>query len=1470
MSKPISYLRSMARLNSSLCPPSSRRACYWRLAVRTPALLVAVGLLAVGAFSPRAEAVTDATLQIGSTNVTIGASFTVPLTIAVGPNVLGSYNINVGYDTNLLRCTGASGGDTSEYSVTPTWGTNTLGTVIIHGECPTCSTTPTGLVSVAKVSFLSLGPTGSSPLTLSSPDVVDGGLNNLTTSTIDGSVTILAPLTCAVTPTNAAICAGSSQIFVATPSGGLAPYTYNWIGGPSTQSNTVSSTGTYTCTIHDSNSSSATGSVHLTVNPLPTQSNVTGGGAYCAGGSGVVVGLSSSQSGVNYQLYTNSTYAVGSAVAGTGSALSFGSQTGAGTYTAVASNTTSGCTQPMSGSPTVTVAALPAQYNVTGGGVYCAGGSGVAVGLSSSQSGVNYQLYTNSTFAVGSAVAGTGSALSFGSQTGVGTYTAIASNTTSGCTQPMSGSQTVTVNPPSVGGTATASASPICSGSGTTITLTGYTGSIQWQSSTDNVTFNDVGGQTAATLTTGALGVTTHYRARVTSGACSAATSTVAHVTINQTPAAPTAGNNNNGLVCLGSTLNLTASTVSGATYNWSGPNSFSSTQQNPSISNATLAASGTYYVTATVSNCTSVAGSTVVTVNPTSVGGTATPTVSSLCSGSGTTIKLTNFVGTIQWQSSTNSVLFSDVSGQTAATLNTGALGVTTYFRARVTSGACSVTNSSVATVTITGTVSPSVTTVADVGSNICAGTLVTFAATPVNGGESPAFVWKKNSSVVGGSGNTYSDSTLANGDRIDCQLTSSLTCASPATATATTIIMTVHPLPAAPTVGNNGPLCVGATLNLTASTVGNATYSWTGPNGFTSTQQNPTITNVTTAASGLYSVIATASSCISTAGTAIVTVNPAAVGGTATPVDSAVCNASGTTISLAGQTGAIVKWQSSTNNAIWLDLASTNNPYATGNLAATTYFRAVIQSGVCSLTNSTTAQVTVSGVVTPAVTVAADPGNPICAGTAVTFTATPVSGGSAPVYVWKKNGSVVGGGGNSYTDGSLATGDKIDCQLTSSIGCASPSTATAATITLTVNAIPAAPTAGNNGPFCAGSTLNLTASTVAGATYSWTGPNGFTSSQQNPSLSNATATASGLYSVTVRVNGCPSAAGTTTASVLTDTTLPVIHTCAAAVTNTANASGQASVPDLTAGVQATDNCTPVGLLVVTQLPSAGTVVGVGTTPVTLTVRDAAGNPATCDTAFTVLPAVPPVITTAPAVTNAFLQYGTRTVLVAGDTNIFVVGATGPAGVELNYQWQFGDGVTNEVSALNSATHVYSDTNCGPYIASVTVNAGVAAVSSNLTVIVACDFLAITKLQAGLNFAKTNADTVSLKVKLNLGGITNVIQLTGKPVIVDIGDAPVSFTLDKKGHGAGPNGSCILTYTKATKKAAGYWTATLTLSKGYWRNAWVNYGLDNATHKSPGVPVNLPVVLLVGDEVFAAAPSLHYTATYKKSGTAK
>jgi hypothetical protein len=60
-------------------------------------------------------------------------------------------------------------------------------------------------------------------------------------------------------------------------------------------------------------------------------------------------------------------------------------------------------------------------------------------------------------------------------------------------------------------------------------------------------------------------------------------------------------------------------------------------------------------------------------------------------------------------------------------------------------------------------------------------------------------------------------------------------------------------------PPVGNNGPLCVGETLNLYAETIPNASYYWSGPAGFLSTQQNPVIPNVTLLNSGNYQCVIT-----------------------------------------------------------------------------------------------------------------------------------------------------------------------------------------------------------------------------------------------------------------------------------------------------------------------------------------------------------------------------------------------------------------------------------------------------------------------------------------------------------------------------------------------------------------------------------------------------------------------------------
>jgi len=79
------------------------------------------------------------------------------------------------------------------------------------------------------------------------------------------------------------------------------------------------------------------------------------------------------------------------------------------------------------------------------------------------------------------------------------------------------------------------------------------------------------------------------------------------------------------------------------------------------------------------------------------------------------------------------------------------------------------------------------------------------------------------------------------------------------------------------APPIINNGPLCEGQTLEITVTNpVPNATYNWTGPNGFTSTQMNITIPNTTTNQAGVYSLSITLNGQTSPAVTTTVEINP------------------------------------------------------------------------------------------------------------------------------------------------------------------------------------------------------------------------------------------------------------------------------------------------------------------------------------------------------------------------------------------------------------------------------------------------------------------------------------------------------------------------------------------------------------------------------------------------------------------
>ena len=206
---------------------------------------------------------------------------------------------------------------------------------------------------------------------------------------------------------------------------------------------------TYRLSLTETNGSSCTTvvNVDVTVYPLPLNNTVTGGGSYCASGTGLPVGLSGSEIGVNYQLQIGGIN-TGTSVPGTGSALNFGNKTVAGTYTVVASNAVAqSCSVNMTGNAIIIIDPIPTVYDVTGGGSFCSGGTGVAVGLSGSQVNVNYQLQLDNVNS-GASVPGTGIALNFGNKTVAGMYTVIATYASAtACAVNMNKNAVVTVNP---------------------------------------------------------------------------------------------------------------------------------------------------------------------------------------------------------------------------------------------------------------------------------------------------------------------------------------------------------------------------------------------------------------------------------------------------------------------------------------------------------------------------------------------------------------------------------------------------------------------------------------------------------------------------------------------------------------------------------------------------------------------------------------------------------------------------------------------------------------------------------------------------------------------------------------------------------------------------------------------------------------------------------------------------------------
>ncbi len=141
----------------------------------------------------------------------------------------------------------------------------------------------------------------------------------------------------------------------------------------------------------------------------------------------------------------------------------------------------------------------------------------------------------------------------------------------------------------------------------------------------------------------------------------------------------------------------------------------------------------------------------------------------------------------------------------------------------------------------------------------------------------------------------------------------------------------------------------------------------------------------------------------------------------------------------------------------------------------------------------------------------------NPVCPGDSGSIRLDTISGLLPFTYEWKNAAdqtvsisySAVDTG--SYT---LLVTDANACSSTASVRIDAPA-----------NATPPMPAITANSSYCSGDTLKLKTAAVSGATYRWSGPNGFTSALQNPVIANSTTAASGSYSLSITVNTCPSA---------------------------------------------------------------------------------------------------------------------------------------------------------------------------------------------------------------------------------------------------------------------------------------------------------------------------------------------------------
>lgn len=146
---------------------------------------------------------------------------------------------------------------------------------------------------------------------------------------------------------------------------------------------------------------------------------------------------------------------------------------------------------------------------------------------------------------------------------------------------------------------------------------------------------------------------------------------------------------------------------------------------------------------------------------------------------------------------------------------------------------------------------------------------------------------------------------------------------------------------------------------------------------------------------------------------------------------------------------TSSIYQWQVNGNNT-----GTNDSVFTTSALKNGEQVKLVFKSkAACISSTSVTSNVitmSVTPTVVPAVSITAST-TIVCPGTSVTFTASPVNGGNAPIYQWYKNGIVTGTNSNSYTSNTLNNNDQVQVVMTSNASCVSQLSDTSNTIVIT-----------------------------------------------------------------------------------------------------------------------------------------------------------------------------------------------------------------------------------------------------------------------------------------------------------------------------------------------------------------------------------------------------------------------------------